>query len=74
MTTYTRKPDGTVRQPNGHLLHPTRYIVKRLSGPQAGTMATFSTAEAASTEAFYLSDVENVCPAVYPPIYKDAQP
>lgn len=68
---YTHKPDGTVRRHDGHLLHPTRYIVKRLSGPMAGTMATFPNAEAARREAFYLSDVENVCPAVYGPIYQE---
>lgn len=69
MTAYSRKPDGCARQPNGALLHPTRYIVKRLSGPMAGTLATFANAEAARREAFYLSDVEGVCPAIYPPVY-----
>lgn len=30
--------------------------------------------QVASSEAFCLSDVENVCPAVYAPIYQEPQP
>jgi len=66
---YTMKLNGTIKQPDGHHKHPTRYIVKRLSGPLNGAITTVASVEDARREAFHLSDIEGICSAIYPPVY-----
>ena len=69
MSVYSRTLPDLVRMPNGTKRHATRWIVKRLSGPQAGAIATFANEPAARMEALYLSDFEDCCASIVPPAY-----
>lgn len=71
MPLYSRNLPDLVRMPNGTKRHPTRWIVERLSGPQAGTIATFTNEAHARTEALYLHDFEDCCASIVPPAYGD---
>lgn len=70
MSLYTTDISDMIKMPNGVKRHKDRWIVKRLSGPLSGTMATFHSEAAARAECLYLSDAEDTCATIYPPVYE----
>lgn len=64
---YTQSTKGLINKGTRYYLHPTKYVVKLLSGKNTGARAFVDTAEQAKAECMYQADNHNICATWYPP-------
>lgn len=60
-----------VKTPSGYRVHPTRWMVKQISGENKGAYTTHEYEAQARMEALYMHDNFGIVTSIVPPLYSD---